>query len=304
MTPRRRGVGPTVTTPGARHEAVFRRALVAAAPGLTRPLPWIGEGDPWAVLVSEVMLQQTPTARVVGPWTSFMERFATPRSCADATLADVLREWGTLGYPRRARALHQAARAIRDDHDGVVPSDVEALRRLPGVGPYTAAAVASFAYGRHVAVLDTNVGRVLARAVTGEALGAAAARDVAQRLLPRQCASEFNQAMIDLGATYCRSTPRCEQCPVRRACLWRRNGGEDPAPRSAGVSRPQPKFEGSERQVRGRVMGHLRESSRSVAALGALLPGVDTARLDAVVTALIEDGLVRRSRGVVALAEG
>ncbi len=292
-----------MTTPGARHEAAFRRALVAAAPGLARPLPWVGLEDPWAVLVSEVMLQQTTTQRVVGPWTSFLAAFPTPRSCADATLAGVVRAWGSLGYPRRARDLHRAARVVCDEHGGLVPGDVDALLRLPGVGPYTAAAVASFAFARRVAVLDTNVGRVLARAVAGETLAPSDARSLAERVLPASGSREFNQAMIDLGATYCRSTPRCEDCPVRRACRWRREGGDDPAPRSAGVSRPQERFAGSDRQVRGWVLGHLRRSSCRVSRLRELVSGVEADRLDRVIDGLVDDGLVRRSRGAVALAD-
>ena len=125
-------------------------------------MPWIGT-DPWSVLVSEVMLQQTQTSRVIGPWTRFLEAFPTPTSCADASLSEVLRLWSGLGYHRRAKALHDAAIMIRDDFGGMVPRQVDELRRLPGVGEYTANAVGSFAFGHRVAVIDTNVGRVLGR---------------------------------------------------------------------------------------------------------------------------------------------
>lgn len=152
-----------MTTSGRNDYAVFRRELRRFAPEISRTLPWIGHESPWAVLVSEVMLQQTQTSRVIEPWTKFLERFPTPRSCADVALAEVLGAWRGLGYHRRAKALHDTARVLRDEFDGVVPRTVKELRTLPGVGEYTAAAVASFAYGEHVAVLDTNVGRVLAR---------------------------------------------------------------------------------------------------------------------------------------------
>ncbi|MFI5036809.1 MAG: A/G-specific adenine glycosylase [Acidimicrobiales bacterium] len=293
-----------MTTSGRSGELAFRRALRRAGGVLARPLPWIGHGDPWAVLVSEVMLQQTSTARVVGPWTAFLERFPTPTACADASLADVLRAWSRLGYPRRARALHRAARVVRDEFAGRVPGHVEDLRRLPGVGPSTAAAVASFAFGERVAVLDTNVGRVLARAVANAALTPSAARELATRLLPRDAAPAFNQAIIDLGAQYCRAIPRCATCPLRRTCRWRAEGGDDPAPRSAGVSRPQPTFAGSNRQIRGWVMGELRQGPRDLAVLAARIAPRDRPRLTTAIEGLVTDGLVERTARGVSLAEG
>ena len=222
----------------------FDERCVAARPRLARPLPWIGHADPWAVLVSEVMLQQTQTSRVIGPWTRFMAAFPTPTACADAPLADVLRLWSGLGYHRRAKALHDAARMIRDEFGGVVPDEVADLRRLPGIGEYTANAVASFAFGRRVAVVDTNVGRVLARALDQSNAERPRGACRANELLPRTNAASFNQAMLDLGAQFCTSTPRCATCPVARVCKWHREGGADPAPRSAGVSRPQSTFAG------------------------------------------------------------
>jgi A/G-specific adenine glycosylase len=260
---------------------------------MRRDLPWLNDPRPWAVLVSEVMLQQTSTSRVIQPWTKFMEQFPTPDACATAPLAHVLVAWSGLGYPRRAKALHGAARTIRDEFDGQVPRNVDELRRLPGVGEYTANAVASFAYGRHVAVLDTNVGRVLARALANESLRTSDARILAQVLLPRSGAAEFNQAMIDLGAQFCRAAPRCEQCPLARSCAWRRHGGSDPAPRSAAVSRPQAPFAGSNRQLRGRVLHALREGPRAKTRLVSDL-GVDKARADVVLESLVRDGLVTK----------
>jgi A/G-specific adenine glycosylase len=249
-------------------------------------------------MVSEVMLQQTQTSRVIEPWRRFLDCLPTPRDCADAPLSTVLHLWGGLGYHRRAKALHSAARTIRDDFAGVVPDDVALLRSLPGVGEYTANAIASFAFGQRVAVLDTNVGRVLARALTNRSLAASEARAVAKELLPRSGVASHNQALLDLGAQFCKSTPLCASCPVRRSCTWRREGGDDPAPNSAGVSRPQSKFEGSDRQVRGRVLALLREGPASRAKLQRSLADVTVNRREFIVDGLIGDGLVERtSRG-------
>jgi len=240
------------------------------------------------------MLQQTQTARVVEPWTRFMERFPTPRACAHAPLADVLTEWRGLGYHRRAKALHDAARVIRDECGGIVPSDVKELRKLPGVGEYTANAVASFAFGKPVAVLDTNVGRVLARALVNRRLRPREARTLAADVLPRTNVAAFNQAMLDLGAQFCRATPRCATCPLATHCAWRQEGGDDPAPQSAGVSRPQPPFEGSNRQLRGRVLNVLRDGAHSREKLEASFDGVETSRRDEVLAGLVRDGLITR----------
>ena len=268
---------------------------------MRRELPWLNDPRPWAVLVSEVMLQQTSTARVIQPWTKFLEQFPTPEACANAPLAHVLVAWSGLGYPRRAKSLHEAARIIRDEFNGHVPSDIEELLRLPGVGEYTANAVASFAFGRHVAVLDTNVGRVLARALANEPLRVSDARMLAQELLPRSGVAEFNQAMIDLGAQYCRATPRCHECPLARSCAWRRKGGVDPAPQSAGVSRPQAQFVGSNRQLRGRVMRALHEGPRAKTRLVRDL-GVELARAEVVLESLVRDGLVTKMARSYALS--
>ena len=269
---------------------------------MRRPLPWSAHDDPWAVLVSEFMLQQTQTARVIEPWRRFLERFTTPVSCADASLADVLRLWGALGYPKRAKALHDSARILRDEYDGHVPSDVGSLRSLPGVGEYTANAIASFAYDARVAVIDTNVGRVLARAVVNDRLKPAQARSLADELLPRSNVRAFNQAMLDLGAQFCTSSPRCDACPVARECRWRHEGGDDPAPHSAGVSRPQGRFEGSDRQVRGRILAMLRERPWRYRTLVKRFDDVALERMDRVLDGLINDGLVQRQGAMLDLA--
>lgn len=282
-----------MTTPGTSDVVAFRRALSKAAPSLRRDLPWLNSPRPWDVLVSEVMLQQTSTSRVIEPWTRFLEKFPTADSCARAPLAEVLVLWNGLGYPRRAKSLHEAARMIRDDFDGEVPREIGALRRLPGVGEYTSHAVASFAFGQHVAVLDTNVGRVLSRALVNQPLRMSTARDLAQALLPNSDAPAFNQAMIDLGAQFCRATPRCEECPLARACAWRREGGVDPSPLSAGVSRRQAPFVGSNRQLRGRVMRALHDGPRAKTRLVKDLD-VAPARAQVVLDSLVHDGLIAR----------
>jgi A/G-specific adenine glycosylase len=268
--------------------------LRRAAPALRRQLPWIGDERPWAVLVSEVMLQQTQTSRVIEPWRRFLKRFPTPSACAEASLAEVLALWQGLGYPGRAKALHDAATMVRDEFRGAVPSKVADLRRLPGVGEYTAAAVASFAFGERVAVLDTNVGRVLARAIENRPLSRPEALRGAHSLLPRDDAAGFNQAMLDLGAQFCRSTPHCGLCPLASRCRWQLEGGPDPAPHSAAVSRAQSRFEGSNRQLRGRVLRELQRGSRTSVQLGASLDGVATERRDEVLATLFGDGLVVR----------
>ncbi|HEY5092299.1 MAG TPA: A/G-specific adenine glycosylase [Acidimicrobiales bacterium] len=276
--------------------------LRRVAPAIARDLPWVAHGDPWAVLVSEFMLQQTQTSRVVGPWRSFLDAYPTPKDCADATLAGVLQRWSGLGYHRRAKALHDAARIIRDEFNGEVPSEVVDLRRLPGVGDYTAHAVASFAYGKPVAVLDTNVGRILARALENRSLRASEARDAARALLPRRDSAGFNQAMLDLGAQFCRSSPRCDDCPVAGVCRWRLEGGLDPAPHSAAVSRPQPAFAGSDRQARGRVLAALREEPQSTTQLLKRLGDVGEVRTTNVIASLMRDGLVGRTGRLIHLS--
>ena len=252
----------------------------------------MGHEDPWAILVSEVMLQQTSTSRVLDPWRRFLGAFPTPAACARAPLAEVLTLWSGLGYHRRARALHECARALCERHDGRVPSTVAQLRALPGVGEYTAHAVASFAFGVPVAVLDTNVGRVLARAIANRTLGAGEARALAATVLPRRDVAQFNQSMLDLGAQFCRAVARCEGCPVARVCRWRAQGGPDPAPRSAGVSRPQGAFEGSDRQLRGRVLAQLRIRPVSRGDLEATMIEIDPPRRERVLSSLIDDGLI------------
>ncbi len=297
-------VSAPTTTPGSSEYAAFRRALRRAAPVLRRDLPWISDPRPWAVLVSEVMLQQTQTSRVVEPWHRFLALFPTPSECADAPLSAVLTAWMGLGYPRRAKALHGAARKIRDEFGGEVPSEVALLRQLPGVGEYTSHAVASFAFGHPVAVLDTNVGRVLARALENRTLAQSEARALARTLLPARDSAGFNQAMLDLGAQFCRAAPRCDACPVRAHCAWRQAGGDDPAPQSAAVSRAQSRFVGSNRQLRGHVLRALSERPRTVRQLARIVNDVEPGRRREVLESLLQDGLITRRGETYALAAG
>ncbi len=263
-----------------------------------RDLPWRRpEAGPWAVLVSEFMLQQTPVARVLPVYHEWLTRWPTPAALAAEPAGAAVRAWGRLGYPRRALRLHAAATAIRDEFDGQVPDDLDELRSLPGVGDYTAAAVASFAYGRRHPVLDTNVRRVLARAVTGARAPAAAAtstaeRRLAERLLPDEpaTAARWAAATMELGALVCRARdPHCNRCPVRDSCAWLLAG----APDSPGPGRPAQRYEGTDRQCRGRLLAVLRDSSAPVPRrrLDAHWPHQD--QLDRALDGLVADGLVQ-----------
>jgi A/G-specific adenine glycosylase len=278
----------------------FQESLLEAAPQLHRSLPWSSESDPWAILVSEVMLQQTQVARVIPAWLNFLELFPTPQACATAPLADILRAWQGMGFARRARNLQLAAQVIVENFDGAVPSTAESLRTLPGVGAYTANAVASFAFREPVAVLDTNVGRVVARAIANETLSPRRAQAVATELLGGSDSAQWNQLMLDLGAQFCRAKPLCETCPVASACVWRQAGGPDPATGSGGVSTPQTRFDGSFRQQRGLVLRYLADRSMTRGVL-VRQAGIDSGRLHAVLDGLLRDGLIERTKTAYSL---
>lgn len=248
------------------------------------------------------MLQQTQAARVVPAWAAFLDRFGDPAACAAAPLADVLRQWQGLGYPRRARDLHRAAASITAEHDGRVPDRLEDLMALPGVGPYTARAVLVFAFEQRRGVVDTNVGRLLAR-WAGTPLTAGQAQDRADELVPEGRSWAWNQALFDLGADVCRArVPRCAACPVQRACAWRRAGHPepDPAAGSARTSRRQAPFEGSDRQLRGRLMAALGAGPLARPDADRLLGGPGR-RADRVVAGLVGDGLVTEQDGMLDL---
>src|SRR5215469_2943264 len=222
-----------------------------------RDLPWRAPGTtPWSVLVSEIMLQQTPVARVVPAHRSWLARWPTPAALAAEPAGEAIRQWGRLGYPRRALRLHETATIVTIRHGGIVPDDIDALLALPGIGSYTAAAVASFAFGQRHAVLDTNVRRVLARLVTGDFLpppGQTAAEvRLAESLLPSDgsLAARWSVGVMELGALVCTAArPRCDGCPVRRQCAWLGQGQPTGAAR-----RPTARYEGSDRQSRGRLL--------------------------------------------------
>lgn len=218
-----------------------------------RDLPWRHTRDPWRVLVSEVMLQQTQAARVASRWHAFLERFPTPSACASASLGEVLNEWQGLGYPRRARNLHATAAIVAEL--GEFPRDLEGLLALPGIGPYTARAVQVFAFEIDAAVVDTNIARIYARLV-GERLTPTQVQALADAAVPVGDAWTWNQCLMDLGAVLCRPrSPGCDECPLADRCAWRgRSDVEDPAVGSSGVSTRQARFEGSDRQARGRLL--------------------------------------------------
>jgi A/G-specific adenine glycosylase len=263
-----------------------------------RDLPWREPGvSAWQILVSEFMLQQTPVTRVLSIWPDWVRRWPTPSATAAASAADVLRAWGKLGYPRRAKRLHECATVIARDHGDVVPDDVDALLRLPGVGSYTARAVACFAYRKPVPVVDTNVRRVVARAVHGRADGGAPspARDHADvsALLPNdEAAPRFSVALMELGATVCTArTPRCGLCPLR-ACAWRRAG----YPPAQGAPRRVQSYAGTDRQVRGRLLDVLRANDSPVTrAQLDVVWLIDTEQRDRALDSLLSDGLVTRT---------
>lgn len=296
MTSPRRAAAPTTTTSGPKARA-WRARLRRLAPTLSRNLPWTGLDDPWAIAVSELMLQQTQVSRVLPIWRAFLDQFPTPAACAAAPTSAVVRAWAGLGYHRRALFLQRAAQDMVRDHGGLVPSEVSALEALPGFGAYTARAVASFAFGRPVGILDTNVGRVLSRAVTGVTLTRSQAQGWADAIAGTVESGVLNQALLDLGAQYCTSTPRCVDCPVRRACLWR-GVGPDPAARSAAVSKAQSRFAGSRRQRRGQLLAALRERSLTDAEATALVGADGPDILDAFVT----EGMAKRTSRRVRLA--
>jgi A/G-specific adenine glycosylase len=274
---------------GERTRTAGRAALLAWYEPRRRAYPWRGTGDPYRVLVSEVMLQQTQAARVAPAFERFVAAFPTVWSLAAASPAEVLRAWGGLGYNRRALNLHRAARAIVRDHDGRVPGDPAVLVTLTGVGPYTAAAVASLGFGAPVAAVDVNVRRVVSRALLDGETGGSAVQAAAAAWLDRDDPSRWNQAVMDLGREVCRPVPRCAACPMARACRFRKKA-------STSVARPavrrQGRFEGSMRQVRGAVVRILRDEPRCTLGTLARRSGHSPERVADAVATLHREGLV------------
>ncbi|HEX7355567.1 MAG TPA: A/G-specific adenine glycosylase [Mycobacteriales bacterium] len=282
---------PTATRPGSA-SALDPGRLLTWYDEAARDLPWRAPGaSPWGVLVSEVMLQQTPVARVLPAWAAWLERWPTPADCASASPADVVRAWGRLGYPRRALRLRECAVACTDRHGGDVPSGPADLAALPGVGAYTAAAVAAFAFGRRVAVVDTNVKRVAMRAGAGvddsRPVSAADRRAVAS-LLPAADAPRWSVAVMELGALVCTARrPGCERCPLREDCRWLAAG----MPPWAGPSSPPQGYAGTDRQVRGRLLAALREADDPVPAADLALLWDRAEQRERALASLVADGL-------------
>jgi A/G-specific adenine glycosylase len=262
-----------------------------------RDLPWRAPGaTPWSVLVSEIMLQQTPVARVWPEYLRWIARWPTPAALAAEPAGEAIRQWGRLGYPRRALRLHETATILTARHGGKVPADRDTLLALPGIGSYTAAAVASFAFGQRHAVLDTNVRRVLARLVAGQPRAAAAPSVAERRLAESLVAARWSVAVMELGALVCTAaSPRCDTCPVAGDCAWLAAGRpEEPKnsrdPAGAAGRRTQ-RYDGTDRQCRGRLLAVLRDSGVPVsrADFDAVWPG--QAQLARALDGLIADGL-------------
>jgi A/G-specific adenine glycosylase len=271
-----------------------------------RSLPWREPGvTAWGVLVSEIMLQQTPVARVEPIWLEWMLRWPVPSGLAAVSQGEVVRAWGKLGYPRRALRLHAAAAVIAAEHGDVVPSNVDTLLALPGIGAYTARAVAAFAYGKRVPVVDTNVRRVVARAVhgAGDAGPAANTRDMADvdALLPAEDAPAalMSIALMELGAMVCTArAPRCVDCPLLADCAWQRAG----RPEYTGPLKPVQRFAGTDRQVRGLLLDVLRGTDGPVERARLDVVWADAGQRDRCLDSLLVDGLMEQTRqGLFAL---
>jgi A/G-specific adenine glycosylase len=273
-------------------------ALVDWYAAHARDLSWRRPGTTaWGVLVSEIMLQQTQVARVEPVWLDWMARWPRPSDLAAAPTADVLRAWGKLGYPRRALRLQQAAAVIAAAHGDTVPSDVDTLLALPGIGAYTARAVAAFGYGRRCPVVDTNVRRVVARAVhgAGDSGPASATRDHADvaALLPaaEPVAARVSIALMELGALVCTArAPRCVDCPLLPGCAWQRAG----RPAYTGPAKPVQRYAGTDRQVRGRLLDVLRDNPEPVAKARLDIAWADAGQRDRCLDSLLADGLVEQ----------
>lgn len=263
-----------------------------------RTLPWReAEASAWAVLVSEVMLQQTPVARVLPTYDAWMSRWPKPSALAAEQPGEAVRMWGRLGYPRRALRLHAAATVIDRDHADVLPSSYAELHALPGVGDYTANAVLAFAYRQRTPVLDTNVRRVHARIINGTEFPpvavTAAERGTAEALLPAdsETAATWSVAVMELGALVCQArTPRCASCPIADLCAWRADG----YPRYAGPPRRGQPYAGTDRQCRGRILGLLRETDEPVDPTVLETLWSEGEQRDRALQSLLDDGLVVR----------
>ena len=260
-----------------------------------RDLAFRRTADPWAVLVSEVMAQQTQAARAADAWTAFIDRYPTPAALAAASPAEVIRAWRGLGYNRRAIALRAAATRIVAVHDGVVPDALEALELLPGIGPYTARAVLAIAFGRRVAALDTNIRRVLDRSVGPLPAGARERQTAADGFVPAGRSAAWTHALMDIGATFCRKRePCCEACPIRASCAFVRKG----ATPALQPSRRAPRFEATNRWLRGRILDLLRDAPDGIWVVFEGPIGThDLVAVDAGLESLRAEGFLERADG-------
>ncbi|HVE74777.1 MAG TPA: A/G-specific adenine glycosylase [Mycobacteriales bacterium] len=280
-------------------DQALARAVAEWYDGAARPLPWRHPGaTAWAILVSEVMLQQTPVARVLPVYEAWLDRWPDPPALATASPAEVVREWGRLGYPRRALRLQQAARVLVERYGGSVPTDLTELLALPGVGTYTARAVAVFALGQRHPVVDTNVRRVVARAVEGcaDAPVTRSALALVDSLLPADVrrAAIASAALMELGALVCTSRrPRCALCPLRERCCWLARG----APPSA-LRRPAQAYAGTDRQARGRILALLQQATEPIADVDIAAVWDEPTQRVRALDSLLADGLA------VALGDG
>lgn len=247
------------------HDTQLQATVLGWFDEAARELPWRTDPHPWRVMVSEFMLQQTPVARVLPVFEAWLDRWPVPAALAADSPGEAVRAWGRLGYPRRALRLHASATAIVERHGGEVPSDLDQLRALPGVGDYTAAAIASFAFGQRHVVLDTNVRRLFARTVQGIEFPAAsinaAERALATELLPDHDAHRWAAATMELGAVVCTArSPRCGACPIEDRCAWNLAG----RPAHSGAPRRGQAYAGTDRQVRGRLLDVVRSADAPV----------------------------------------
>ena len=285
MTAVHRSVGP----------AAFQAAALDWYESNGRDLAFRRTADPWSVLVSEVMAQQTQAARAAEAWGSFIKAYPNPASLAAASIADVIRAWRGLGYNRRAVALRAAAIRIVEEHGGVVPDSLEALVVLPGIGPYTARAVLAIAFGRPVAALDTNIRRVLDRAVGPLPDAPVALQVAADGWVPADRPAAWTHALMDIGATICRKRdPRCGACPLRTLCRFAEEDGPPAAPSRRGAARP-PAFESTNRWLRGRILDRLRDAEPEAwVILDAPLGRHDMDAIDGALAALASEGFLER----------
>ncbi|HET9342021.1 MAG TPA: A/G-specific adenine glycosylase [Candidatus Eremiobacteraceae bacterium] len=282
-----------------RRVAAIRRAILRWYRAHGRDLAWRRTTDPYAILVSEVMLQQTQVDRVEPRYRAFLRRFPTFRTLADAPLGDVLREWSGLGYNGRAKRLWECARAVVREHRGRMPREIDTLKRMPGIGAYTAGAVATFAFGARAACVDVNVGRVLARSIDGvDRVTSARAWELAESALPRGPSASWTHALMDVGSTFCRAAPRCAECPVRTSCRFVAVGAQR-SPRSTTTRKER--FSKSRRYFRGLVVKALtRTPSLSCLKLGEQVKAgfkkSDLPWLNELLEGLHRDGLVAIDR--------